>query len=378
MDLKEKVRNLTTSPGVYLMKDSHGGIIYVGKAKNLKKRVRSYFLNLKSRPPKVEKLVKHLKDFDYIVTDTEFEAFMLECKLIQEIKPLYNRKMKSPSSYSYIVIKMDEEYPGIEAASSIIENEGNLYFGPYSSKNSVERAILGLKEYFKILCSNPSKKNSACLNYSLGLCIGMCLGGSAVAQYREIIDRIIALLSGTDRSIVEEMEQKMVSASQKFDFETAAKYRDYIGAVSFLINREKVIEFTEENKNIVIAEHLSDDLIKLFLVKGSKVLFSEKYDLNNADIKEIIEVSRKNILTFFKDKEADLPKQLNKDEIDHAQIIYSYLKGSGCRYFEVPKDWVDSEDISYIIKELNKLLCEKENIIPEIDENNADLQEHQP
>jgi excinuclease ABC subunit C len=302
MNLKEKVKNLTSSPGVYLMKDSLGSIIYVGKAKNLKKRVQSYFQNSKSHPSKVKKLVKNLKDFEYIVTDTEFEAFMLECKLIKELKPIYNKKMKNPLSYTYVVIQMDEEYPSIEITNSPVENDCNLYFGPYTSKNTVEKALQGMKEYFKILCSNTSKKNTECLNYSLGLCIGMCLGGAAVEEYHNIINKIIALFNGTDMSVLKEMKQRMLYASEKFDFETAAKYRDYIDAISFLINKEKVIEFTKDNKNIAVIEHLSNCTIKLFLIKGNKVLFSEKYILEKANIEYLSTIIKTNILTCFKAK----------------------------------------------------------------------------
>lgn len=148
MDLKEKIKKLPSSPGVYLMKDSLNSVIYVGKSKNLKSRVASYFQNSKSHTPKILKLVKNLRDFDYILTDTEFEAFMLECKLIKQMKNEY------------------------------VKNDGNLYFGPYTSKNTIERGIQGIKECCKIFCSNNFQKASCCLNYSLGLCLGMCLGST--------------------------------------------------------------------------------------------------------------------------------------------------------------------------------------------------------
>lgn len=277
MNLKEKVKNLPTSPGVYLMKDSTGCIIYVGKAKILKRRVQSYFQNSNAHSQKIVKLVKSITDFEYILTDTEFEAFMLECKLIRKLKPFFNKKMKSPQSYTYIVIGMDERVPCLELTNYPIKKTGNLSFGPYTSKSMVEKAIQGIKEFFRIDCSNPVKIHSSCLNYSLGLCIGMCLGGSAVEQNNIIIKQVIALLDGTDRGILEEMRQRMLFTSEQFDFETAAKYRDYINAVNFVVNKEKVIEFTEDNKNIAITEYLNDSTFKLFLIKGNRVLFSKKY-----------------------------------------------------------------------------------------------------
>ena len=149
MTLKEKVKNLPSSPGVYLMKDVHDGIIYVGKAKNLKRRVQSYFQNSKSHSPKTVKLVNNIKNFDYILTDTEFEAFMLECKLIQELKPFFNRQMKNPKSYAYILIKTDEEIPKIEVTNFPIGGKNNQIFGPYRNKNTAAKAVQGMKDFLK-------------------------------------------------------------------------------------------------------------------------------------------------------------------------------------------------------------------------------------
>lgn len=356
MNLKAKVKHLPSSPGVYLMKDSLGSIIYIGKAKNLKRRVQSYFRKSKSTPAKTQKLVKSLSDLEYKLTDTEFEAFLLESKLIKEFKPLYNKKLKSPLAYPYLVISKDKEYPKINVTNSPVKNDSNLYFGPYTSKNTVERALQGIKEYYKIICHNPSIKSSACLNHSLGLCLGMCLGGSAAEQYNEIIHKVIALLNGADLSIVEELKQKMLDAANKFDFESAAKYRDYMEAINFLINKEKVIEFTAENNNIVIIEPLRDGIIKLFLIKGNKVLFSEKYLLEQSGIEQLDIVLKTNILTYFKTNTPNSLLEVNRDELDEAQIIFSYLKGRTCSYLIIPDHWLISKDNTNLDGAFNKLL----------------------
>lgn len=356
INLQEKVKNLPLSPGVYLMKDSLGQIIYVGKAKNLKNRVQSYFRNSKSHSPKVKKLIMHLKDFDYILTDTEFEAFMLECNLIKELKPTYNRLMKNPQSFIYIVIDMDKEYRNIEITYRTPENDGKLYFGPYTRKSTVEKAIQGIKECFKINCNNPSRKNTACLNYSLGLCIGMCLGGSAVQQYNEIIDKIIGFLQGKDMGMLKEMEQMMLVASEKYDFEAASKYRDTINAVKSLLDKEKVIEFTEKNNNIVMIDYVTDSTIKLFLIKRTTVLFSHKYLLEDKSIEQLGQQIKTNILTCFSSKELNSSIGVSRDEIDEAQIIYSYLKSDNCRYVIMPEEWLEPEKNFNIDLSLNKLL----------------------
>ena len=300
MNLKDKAKNLPSVPGVYLMKDSDGRIIYVGKSKHLKNRVQSYFQHSKNHTKKVEKLVKNINDFDYIVTDTEFEAFMLECKLIQELQPMYNTMMKRPQSYTYIVIKLNQAIPSIETTNLMDDNDGNHYFGPYPNKNRAEKAIQGLKEFLKIDCHYPATKNTPCLNYSIGLCIGMCLGTSHVTkQYHTIITNIIALLNGTDKTILQDMKKKMLEAAENVDFEKASKYRDDIEAITSLLKKEKVIKFTKKNKNIVMIEYLPEQSMKLFLIKGNKVLFSEKYQLENKNIEQLRKQIKTTISNLF-------------------------------------------------------------------------------
>ncbi|OIK10474.1 DNA helicase UvrC [Bacillus sp. MUM 116] len=359
MILKEKLKSLPTSPGVYLMKDSHGIIIYVGKAKNLKRRVQSYFQNSKSHSQKIVKLKNNIKDFDYILTDTEFEALMLECHLIKEIKPFFNRKMKNPQAYTYIVIKTGELIQKIEVTNELILNKDYLYFGPFINKYNVEKAILILKEYTKILCSKPTKKNAHCLNYSLGLCNSICQGHpKAVEQYNNSIKNIIALLNGTDRSMLEDMKEKMLQASEKFDFETASKYRDYIESINFIMNKEKVIEFTEANKIIAVAEFLNDRSFKLFLIKGNIIFYNKKYSITS--ITEMNSFIEKDILACLKNMESNESFKINKDDIDEAQIIYSYLKSSACKHFIIPNNWCDQEN-GDIDREIKKLLIGDEN-----------------
>ncbi|EKQ56525.1 MULTISPECIES: GIY-YIG nuclease family protein [unclassified Clostridium] len=357
MELKEKVKNLPSCPGVYLMKDSLNSIIYVGKSKNLKSRIGSYFQNSKSHPPKVVKLVKNLKDFEYLTTDTEFEAFLLECKLIKQIKPIYNKLMKSPKSYTYIKVNLNISYPSIEISNAVDKNDANLYFGPYTQKNTVQRALDGIKESCKILCNSNFQKTSSCLNYSLGLCIGMCFDISGREQYLAIFDKIIKLLNGTDKSILDEIEYKMVISSQNFDFENAAKYRDYLKAVNYLLDKNNVVKFTKENKNIILIEYLDKDAFKVFLIKGYKILFKEKYSLNNLSISEVKGIL-KNKVTLCFDNTINYSIDIGNEEIDESQIIYAYLnnKSNNCKYIIIPDQCVNSLNNTNIDNILNELL----------------------
>lgn len=358
MDLKAKIKKLPSSPGVYLMKDSQNSVIYVGKSRNLKNRVSSYFVNSKSHSPKVVKLVNNLKDFDYILTDTEFEAFMLECKLIKSIKPIYNKKMKNPMSYVYVRINTNRNNPGIWISNNKDDSDGSLYFGPYSNRNTVERGIQGIKEECRILCSNNSKKYSQCLNYSMGLCIGTCLGEPVIEEYTGILDKITKLLNGADREILDRMEKNMNNATSKLDFENAAKYRDYINATRYLISSAKAAKFTRANKHIVLIEYIEENTFKFFLIKGSKVLFSDKYIIDGFEHLKLINILKRNILFYFREADIAQPLEISKFEIDEAHIIYSYIKKkeNACRYIIIPESWIQKGLQKNIIEALNSLL----------------------
>jgi excinuclease ABC subunit C len=359
VNLKEKVKALPSCPGVYLMRDSFDNIIYVGKSKNLKSRVGSYFLNSKFHSPKVLKMVRSLKDFDYTVTDTEFEALLLECKFIKQLKPFYNRLLKNTRAYTYIRISYGEKYPVVEISEEAVRDDKNLYLGPYTNRNTVQRALEGLKEYCRISCSGNPGKAAPCLNYSLGLCIGMCMESTPGEQYLSILDKISGLLGGTDNSLLKEMEAHMERASERLDFEYAARYRDYIGAVKHLLGKARVMKYAKKNRNIVVLESLDDNSCKAFLIKGNKLLCSERFMSGSFSPEKIKSVLKKNILTHFGSKAADIPAEIGREEIDEYQIIYSYLNSSSnsCRHVTIPKKWLLPSEGQKLDRALDKLLA---------------------
>ncbi|WP_019639759.1 GIY-YIG nuclease family protein [Paenibacillus fonticola] len=339
------------------MKDFQNTIIYVGKSKSLRKRVQSYFYNNKSHSPKVKKLVKHVKDLEHIVTDTEFEAFLLECKLIQELKPMYNRKMKNPLSYTYIAVRQTDGLRRLEIRNDPSMKDSLIQFGPYTAnKHAVEKAVQGIQAALKISCnyaysasstpsSAPSSSASAggspCLNYSLGLCLGMCLGGEAVQLYNARLEQLIGLLDGTDLSLLAQMELSMLEASRQYDFEKAAKYRDCINDMNFLLNKEKVIDFMAENRNIAVMEQLNETTLKVFLIKRNEVRYSEKFTVETTSEFEKLYVNMKElILRYFNIGQVLECAAVNRAEIDAAQIIYSYLQSSACQYLLIPEAWL--------------------------------------
>lgn len=355
MNVKEKVKQLPLIPGVYLMKNQQGTVIYVGKAKSLKKRVQTYFQNTASHPQKIKKMVANVDDFDYILTDTEFEAFMLECKLIKELKPQFNKKMKSHLAYSYIVIKTAGPYRIISISTERTEREDTLYFGPYTSPIYVKKAIENLKEYFHINCLQPLK-GSPCLNYSLGRCNGLCLGGNAVGQYNEIVDRFISLLKGDNLEIVEELQQKMEQASDEFRFEDAGKYRNYARSFSILLYKENVIQFTEKNKNIAVIEQLDDSHLKFFLIKGHIIIFSQKYALEA--VENLSETISADILKYDWKINHQESLSIIKENLDEAQIIYSYLNSTNARFIIIPDRWIEYGYSAQLNHEIKNLLID--------------------
>lgn len=338
--MKDKIRELPSSPGVYLMKDSLGGILYVGKSKNLKKRVQSYFYQSKSHPPKIKKLVSHVRDLEHRVTDTEFEAFMLECRLIHELKPMYNRKMKNPLGYTYVNISLEKGTRRIQVTNEPSDSGDYASFGPYtSSKNTVEQHIRGFLECFRIDCCHSGAIGSACLNVALGKCIGICRGGEAADDYNLLIDRMIALLNGADLSLYDEMVKRMEEAAERFDFEEAARYRDTMKSFDFLMRQEQVIGFAEANRKVAVMERIGDKTAKLFLVRRHQVIFSGLLDLSDPDG---LRRQVKSILLAMLEQAAgsETPGEIGREEIDEARIIYSYLSGGGANHLVIPDDWL--------------------------------------
>lgn len=357
MNLKEKAKNLPSSPGVYLMRDSLNSVIYVGKSKNLKSRVSSYFQNSKSHTPKVLRLIGNIRDFSYIVTDTEFEAFLLECELIGQIKPPYNKMMKNPKSYLYINVSLSERYPYLSIRSESHKDKNGYSFGPFTNKGKVKQAIEGIKIHFKILCSNSSNNGLACFNHSLGYCKGVCLKKISRKEYESMFRETRALFNGKDKTIVSGLRSTMNSLSRNLKFEEALKYRNYIGAINSLVNKLKVVDYTKKNKNIVVSEYLGEDEIKIFLIKGNNILFREKYGLDRENPNDLRQILKERIYTFFS-KSFSGEVDVEREEIDRSQIIYSYLQGNSenIRYIVISDETLKDLDRVEFNLELNKLV----------------------
>jgi excinuclease ABC subunit C len=210
-----------------------------------------------------------------------------------------------------------------------------------------------LKEYFKINCLQPLK-GSPCLNYTLGKCNGLCLGGSGVEQYNRIVERFISFLQGSDAEILDELEQRMNHASEEYQFEEAAKYRNYMKSFAILLYKENMIQFTGGNKNIVVVEWINDCTLKVFLIKGHKVIFSKEYQPEK--FVQLSEEIRDIIFNFFQQIETRESGVIGKEELDEAQIIYSYLNGDNARFIVIPEEWLDGNENEKLDVSIDHLL----------------------
>lgn len=355
MDLREKMRQLPNNPGVYKMKDDHGNIIYIGKAKNLKNRVSQYFRSSSGHSPKILRMIECIRDFDYILTDTEFEALLLECRLIKEQKPIYNSQLKNHKKYVFININMEEPYPILEIAFE--KQRKGLNYGPYNSLGSAERGLNVIKENIRIRhCKSMSSKAAGCLNYQLGFCLAPCTGELPDIEYRKLIDQAIDLLKGGKSDLVKQLDSKMKAAAEVLDFDKAIKYRDDIRALKHLMNKGQTIKFTGENRCIVAMESMGKCEYKLFLIKGSNIIFKEKY-LFSGDAGQLQQHLISMILTNVEQLQKHEKTSMDKPDIDRAQIVYSYLKNKKeCSYIVIPKIWLKKKDTSKLELGMKRLV----------------------
>ena len=268
--IKKELDKLPKSPGVYLMHDSKGGVIYVGKAVNLRNRVRSYFRISTKKTLKIQKMVSLIDHFDYILTDTELEALVLENNLIKEYSPKYNTLLKDDKTYPYIKVTLGEMYPRL-VFSRTMKKDKSKYFGPYASAGSVHDMIEFLCKIYHIRTCNKALDGTKtadrpCLNYHMKQCDAPCMGGISPEEYGENIKKALVFLGGNFDPLLKEIEAKMNDHAEKLEFEEAAKYRELLKSALDIAQKQKITEFDGENKDYIgIARSESDVLIQVFL-----------------------------------------------------------------------------------------------------------------
>lgn len=292
---EEKIKLLPDSPGVYIMKNKDGKIIYIGKAKVLKNRVKQYFTASSNHTPKVKAMVANIADFDYILCDSEMEALVLECNLIKEHTPKYNILLKDGKHYPYIKLTLNEEYPRMLFVRRI-EQDGAKYFGPYPTGFGVSETFDIVKEAFRIahckkLFPRDIGKERPCLYHAMGRCVAPCSGKVTSEEYREIFRDIDKFLSGSDKELIEKLTNEMKEAAANFEFEKAALCRDKIEALRNLGEKQKVLNAKDEDMD-VLAVSVEDILasIELFSIRGGKLIGSHSFDIKGEGTLDEVDV----------------------------------------------------------------------------------------
>lgn len=325
--LRDKTSKLTGKPGCYLMKDSTGKIIYVGKAKNLHNRVSSYFRKGQDHLPKVWKMVTLVKDYDFIVTDSEFEALVLECSLIKQYTPKYNIKLMDDKGYSYIRVS-DEPFPRLTAVLQK-EDDGAQYIGPYISSYSVRQAVSEANKVFMLpTCSKVFPrdfgKGRTCLNFHIRQCMGVCQGKISQEEYRETVRQAVEYIKNGSQASVERLTEQMYKASEELDFELAAKLRDRITAIKKAAEDQKIVSEDLKDMDIFAVSCNSGQAF------GSVLMYREGrlFDKHSAPLGMTDEGSSMRegyILEFYRDRD-EIPRDILLDEpVENAELIGQYL-----------------------------------------------------
>ncbi len=286
-DIQEELKKLPDSPGVYLMKNVEGLIIYIGKAISLKNRVRQYFQSSVNHSPKVIVMVSKILSFDIIVTDSELEALILECNLIKKHKPYYNVLLKDDKHYPYIKVTINEPYPRIIFTRKI-EKDSSKYFGPYSSAFAVRNTLDLLKKLFSIrTCTKKvfdGKHGRPCLNFHIGQCLGPCKGDVSEEIYKNEVRKVIDFLNGSYGEILEELTAKMLTASESMQFEKAKEYRDTIFSIKQIWERQKVFSTAQEDQDVIsFATNNIQSCIQMFFIRSGRLVGKENFFLGNTD-----------------------------------------------------------------------------------------------
>lgn len=332
--IESKLKDLPASPGVYLMKDKGGRVIYVGKALSLKNRVRSYFQKRANLDPKTHTMVEKVEDLDYLVTDSEVEALILESNLIKENQPRYNILLKDDKHYPYIKVTLQEPYPRIFLDRKIIK-DGNRYFGPYTSSGAVRSTLDLLRKIFPLRsCKQeltPGRtKGRPCLNHQIGRCLAPCNGELDIEEYRKVVKEVILFLEGKQETLSKDFKKKMKKAATELRFEEAASWRDRHRDLEVIMERQKMVSEDLQDRDVLALvdseTYKETALVQVLFVRGGKLVGKEQFFLKNTGGRNPEEIMQSFVKQFYS-RTSDIPREilLSKD-VDEQVLIEDWLK----------------------------------------------------
>ena len=339
----EELKKMPQTPGVYLMHDAHDDVIYVGKAVNLKRRVSSYFRKSTKRTTKIESMVSKIRRFEYILTDSELEALILECNLIKEYRPKYNTMLMDDKTYPYVMITVSEDYPRIVLARRM-KKDNNKYFGPFTSSAAVKDTIDLLQKMYQIRSCNkaivsdgtytadgeykniPKINGRPCLYYHIGQCKGPCQGYISKDEYRKSIDEVIRFLNGNFDMILKDLEDKMMAASEALEFEKAIEYRELLNSVKKVAQKQKITDSSGEDRDVMaVACQDEDAVVQVFFIRGGRLIGRDHFYLRISEEDKKSEI----LNSFIKQYYAGTPflpgELMLPEEIEEQELLESWL-----------------------------------------------------
>ena len=343
-NIEEELKKLPSKPGVYLMHDDKDAIIYVGKAISLKNRVRQYFQSSRNKGVKIEQMVTHIARFEYIITDSELEALVLECNLIKEHRPKYNTMLMDDKTYPFIKVTVQEDFPRVLFARQMYKDKAK-YYGPYTSAGAVKDTIDLIHKLYGIRTCNKQLpkmqgKERPCLNYHIHQCPAPCQGYISKEEYAKSVKKVLTFLNGDYTPILKELEEKMLAASEKMEFEKAIEYRELLNSVTKIAQKQKITSSDMEDKDVIamsVDQH--DAVVQVFFIRDGRLIGRDHFCLRiaNGD-------SRPDVLSaFIKQFYAGTPyiprEIMLQYEIEDAALIEEWLSGRKGQkvHIQVPK-----------------------------------------
>ena len=329
-DIPEELKKLPGKPGVYIMHDETDMIIYVGKAISLKNRVRQYFQSSRNKGAKIEQMVTHIRRFEYIVTDSELEALVLECNLIKEHHPKYNTMLMDDKAYPFIKVTADEAYPRIMLARKMIKDKAK-YFGPYTSAGAVQDTIELIRKLYHIRSCNrklprDTGKERPCLNYHIHQCDAPCQGYISQEAYQKSVQEVLHFLNGNYDIILKRLEKQMQDAAEVLEFEKAAEYRELLFSVQKIAQKQKITDTAGEDRDVIaMATEYADAVVQVFFIRGGRLIGRDHFYLKTAPG----ETEKETLTSFIKQFYAGtpyIPSQLMlPQEVEDQELLEEWL-----------------------------------------------------
>ncbi len=343
-DIEEELKKLPAKPGVYLMHDEKDAIIYVGKAISLKNRVRQYFQSSRNKGVKIEQMVTHIARFEYIITDSELEALVLECNLIKEHRPKYNTMLMDDKTYPYIKVTVNEEYPRVLFSRQLKKDKGK-YYGPYTSAGAVKDTIDLIHKLYRIRTCNRNLpkdmgKERPCLNYHIKQCDAPCQGYISKEEYGKNIAKALEFLNGNYAPLIKELEEKMKAAADAMEFEAAIEQRELLNSVKQIAQKQKITHSDMEDKDIIaLASEGEDAVVQVFFIRDGRLIGRDHFYLRIAEGEQTKEILSSFIKQFYAGTPY-IPRELMIEEsIEDKEVIEQWLSArKGHRvYLRIPK-----------------------------------------